>query len=399
MVTFDSKIFNPEAFGKYIDRIPNVKKSELAKSGALGSNENVRAALASQVGNFYATVPYYGKIDADTSQNNNGATDIVSTNTVTFSQGFVVVSRMDGWTERSFSKNITAGVDFMDNVAQQIAEYKVEVKQNIMLAMLKGIFSMDYNDTSTIRGKTAKEFVVGHTMNTTNQKGVSPEILNKAIQKACGDQKSKIKLVIMDSTVATDLENQKLLSFMKYTDAEGIQKDLTMATWNGRTVLIDDDMPTTEVESTYKKTTDTAVVEGKKYYTRSGSASAGYTYTIVTNPETSAIGNYYEVDQEGYTTHTTYFLGEGVIIVDPSPDSHPYEMYREPKVNGGQDTLYVRDRYICGFEGLSFMKPDDAAVSVTNDQLADGANWCVINNGTKSIPVKSIAIARLISRG
>ena len=74
-------------------------------------------------------------------------------------------------------------------------------------------------------------------------------------------------------------------------------------------------------------------------------------------------------------------------------------MYREPKINGGQDTLYVRDRYICGFEGLSFMKPDDVAVSVTNEQLADGANWCVINNGTKSIPVKSIAIARLISRG
>lgn len=399
MATFDSKIFNPEVFGKYIDRIPNVKKSELAKSGALGSNENARNALSNQVGNFYATVPYYGKIDADTSQNNNGATDIVSTNTVTFSQGFVVASRMDGWTERSFSKNITAGVDFMDNVAQQIAEYKVEVKQNIMLAMLKGIFSMDYSDTSTIRGKTAKEFVVGHTMDTTNQDGVSPETLNKAIQKACGDQKSKIKLVIMDSTVATDLENQKLLSFMKYTDAEGIQKDLTMATWNGRTVLIDDDMPTTEVESTYKKTADTAIVEGKNYYTRSGSASAGYTYTIVTNPETSAIGNYYEVDKEGYTTHTTYFLGEGVIIVDPSPDSHPYEMYREPKINGGQDTLYVRDRYICGFEGLSFMKPDDVAVSVTNEQLADGANWCVINNGTKSIPVKSIAIARLISRG
>ena len=224
MATFDSKIFNPEVFGKYIDRIPNVKKSELAKSGALGSNENARNALSNQVGNFYATVPYYGKIDADTSQNNNGATDIVSTNTVTFSQGFVVASRMDGWTERSFSKNITAGVDFMDNVAQQIAEYKVEVKQNIMLAMLKGIFSMDYSDTSTIRGKTAKEFVVGHTMDTTNQDGVSPETLNKAIQKACGDQKSKIKLVIMDSTVATDLENQKLLSFMKYTDAEGIQK-------------------------------------------------------------------------------------------------------------------------------------------------------------------------------
>ena len=34
---FDSKSFNPEAFGKYVDRIPNVKKNELAKSGAVGS--------------------------------------------------------------------------------------------------------------------------------------------------------------------------------------------------------------------------------------------------------------------------------------------------------------------------------------------------------------------------
>lgn len=396
---FDSKVFNAEAFGKYIDRIPNVKKSELAKSGALGSNENARKALSNQTGSFYARVPYFGKIDASTSQNNDGATNINSTHTVTFDQGFVVASRMDGWTERSFSKNITAGVNFMDNVAQQIAEYKVEVKQNLMLAILKGIFSMDYSDTSTVRGRAAKEFVVEHTMDTTNQEGVSPEILNKAIQKACGDNKSKIKLVIMDSTVATDLENQKLLSFMKYTDAEGIQKDLTMAQWNGRTVLIDDDMPSVNVDPTYKKTADSALVDGKKYYTRSGNSSAGYTYTEVSTPDVSNIDSYYEVDAEGYTSHTTYFLGKGAIIVDPSPDSVPYEMYRDPKTNGGEDTLYVRDRYICGVEGISFEVPETAVVSVTNAELEDGGNWAVINNGTTAIPTKAIAIARLISRG
>lgn len=396
---FDSKVFNAEAFGIYVDRVPNVKKSELAKSEALGSNENARKALSNQTGSFYARVPYFGKIDASTSQNNDGATNINSTHTVTFDQGFVVASRMDGWTERSFSKNITAGVNFMDNVAQQIAEYKVEVKQNLILAILKGIFSMNYSDTSTVRGQAAKEFVVGHTMDTTNQEGVSPETLNKAIQKACGDNKSKIKLVIMDSTVATDLENQKLLSFMKYTDAEGIQKDLTMAQWNGRTVLIDDDMPSVNVDPTYKKTTDSALVDGKKYYTRSGSSSAGYTYTEVSTPDVSNIGSYYEVDAEGYTTHTTYFLGKGAIIVDPSPDSVPYEMYRDPKTNGGEDTLYVRDRYICGVEGISFELPSTAVVSVTNEELEDGGNWAVINNGTTAIPTKAIAIARLISRG
>ena len=31
--------------------------------------------------------------------------------------------------------------------------------------------------------------------------------------------------------------------YAKGTDSEGIQKDMSIATWNGRTVLIDDDVP------------------------------------------------------------------------------------------------------------------------------------------------------------
>lgn len=36
---FDSKLFNPQAFGSYVDRIPNVTKNELARSAAVGTNE------------------------------------------------------------------------------------------------------------------------------------------------------------------------------------------------------------------------------------------------------------------------------------------------------------------------------------------------------------------------
>lgn len=44
------------------------------------------------------------------------------------------------------------------------------------------------------------------------------------------------------------------------------------------------------------KTTDTAVVAGKKYYTRSGSGTSQspYVYTEVANPTTSSISSYYE---------------------------------------------------------------------------------------------------------
>lgn len=358
MAKFDSKSFNPQAFGKYVDRIPNVTKNELAKSGAVGTNQNAHDALANQTGSLYARVPYFGRIDGSTSQNNDGGTDIASTSTTTYEQGFVVASRMDGWTEKSFSKNITAGVDFMDNVAAQIADYKMDVRQAMLLAILKGVFSMSTTG-STVAAKAAKEFLDKHVYNITANTGdaalVGAATLNKAIQKAGGDNKNIFKLVIMHSEVATNLENMKLLKYMTYTDADGIERELALATWNGRTVLVDDNMPTEDV------------------------AKAG--------------------DVEAYTAYTTYVLGEGAIILDDIGDEVPYEMSRDPKTNGGQDTLYVRDRYICGVDGISFEKPATITASASNTDLETGANWNIINDGTKAIPHKAIAIAKIVSKG
>lgn len=360
MAKFDSKSFNPQAFGKYVDRIPNVTKNELAKSGAVGTNQNARDALANQTGSLYARVPYFGRIDGSTSQNNDGETDITSTGTTTYEQGFIVASRMDGWTEKSFSKNITAGVDFMDNVAAQIADYKMDVRQDILLAILKGVFSMSTTG-STVAAKGAKEFLDKHVYNITANTGddalVGAATLNKAIQKAGGDNKNIFKLIIMHSEVSTNLENMKLLKYMTYTDADGIERELALATWNGRTVLIDDNMPTEDV-------TESASGKG-----------------------------------DGYTKYTTYVLGEGAIILDDIGDAVPYEMSREPKTNGGQDTLYVRDRYICGVDGISFEKPATITVSASNADLETGANWNIINDGTKTIPHKAIAIAKIVSKG
>lgn len=400
MPKFDSKTFNPQAFGHYVSRIPNTTKTELAKSGAVGSNEDARNALATQTGSLYARLPYFGRISGDTSQNNDGATNIESTNTTTYEQGFVVASRMDSWTERSFSKNITAGVDFMDNVAAQISDYKLEVKQAILLAILEGVFHMNTDGTSAA-AKAAKEFLATHVYDITGKEGenafIGAATLNKAIQKACGDNKNIFKLVIMHSEVATNLENLRLLKYMTYTDADGVQRDLALATWNGRTVLIDDSMPVSEIVSEYVKTSDTEIEEGKSYYTRSGS-SGKYVYTLVESPTVSEIGNYYEASVSA-AVYTTYVLGEGAIILDDIGDAVPYEMNRDPKTNGGQDTLYVRDRYICGVDGISFEKPASITASASNADLKNGANWNIINDEQKAIPHKSIALCKIISLG
>ena len=58
MAKFDAKSFNAEAFGKYVERVPNVKKNQLIQSGAVGTNDNAKTALASQTGSLYARIPY-----------------------------------------------------------------------------------------------------------------------------------------------------------------------------------------------------------------------------------------------------------------------------------------------------------------------------------------------------
>ncbi|MCH5205659.1 MAG: phage coat protein [Oscillospiraceae bacterium] len=398
MAQFDSKSFNPQAFGKYVENIPNTRKTALAESGAVGSNAQARAALSSQSGSLYARIPYFGLISGETSQNNDGATNIASTNTSTYEQGFVTASRMDGWTERSFSKNITAGVNFMDNVAKQIAAYKQQVKQNILLSVLGGIFAMS-TAGDTVADKAAKDFIEKHTYdisgNADEKAFAGASTLNTAMQQACGDNKDIFKLIIMHSSVATNLENLRLLKYLTYTDKNGIQQDLSIGTWNGRRVLIDDSMPIGEAGAKYAKSSDTSVTSGKTYYTKNGD-----NYSVVPDPTGNpSTSSYYEKTADGVPTYTSYVLGTGSIILDNIGDSVPYEMTRDAKTNGGENTLYVRDRYIVGVDGISFEKPATITASAKNSDLAAGANWQIINNGETAISHKAIAIARIISKG
>lgn len=370
---FDSKSFNPQAFGAYTERIPNLKRNELIKSRALKGNQDIKNTFSAQTGTAYATLPMHGLIGG-TAQNYDGETDLESESTDTFERGVVVIGRMKGWTERDFSEDITGGVSFMDNVAAQVNDYKADLDQTTLVKILEGIFAMTgkenevfvNNHTSDITGVTATD-KDGNVKNV-----VQADTLNTALQKAAGDNKSKFTIAIMHSAVATNLENLKLLKYMTQTDANGVERDLTLATWNGRLVLIDDSMPTEDI----------AAVE------ESGE---------VGNPD-------YVAAQEAYTKYTTYVLGDGAFDYEDIGAKVPYEMYRDPKNHGGEDTLYMRQRKVFAPYGISYIKKSQATKSPTDAELANGANWELVNNGKSSsakkmIDHKAIPIARIISRG
>ena len=59
----------------------------------------------------------------------------------------------------------------------------------------------------------------------------------------------------------------------------------------------------------------------------------------------------------------------------------------------------MRDRYICGVDGISFEKPSSITASASNADLANGENWNIINDEKKAIPHKAIALCKIVSRG
>lgn len=396
MPYFDSKLFNGEVFQRYVDRVPNLKLNELLRSRAVVSRQDLAGAMADQVGGNYITTPLKGLISGSIPLNYDGVTDITAQTTQTFSHSRIVVGRANAWTEKDFSYDITGGVDFMENVAQQVAEYWDEIDQATLIAILNGVFSM--SDTE------GAKFVTQHTHNITAETNSDGKLgfmdatsLNTAIQKACGDHKNKFSLAIMHSAVATNLENMKVLVYLKYNDANGMERETGLATLNGRLVLVDDSMPVLQGNATFSKTEDETVTAGKTYYTKTGDS-----YVEVTNPVDSAIGDYYEKTGNGQAQYVTYLFGDGAIEYTNCGAKVPAEMSRDPKTNGGQDTLYNRQRKCFSPYGISFTKANMSTLSPTDAELADGQNWELVNTGGTNkqyINLKAIPIARIISLG
>ena len=340
---FDSKSFNPQAFGRYMETVPKQKLNALIKANIFRSNAEIRDTFANQTGTGYAILPMYGRLSGKPS-NYDGVTKYGDAKKLgTYERGVVTFGRKDKFSEADFSYDITSGVDFMSQIGSQLSEYWDDVNEATLVAIINGIFSM------TDAG--GKEFVEKHTFDISgeSQSAVSATTLNNAIQKASGDKKAKYALVIMNSAVATDLENQKLLTYLTYNDANGLERQLNLATWNGKLVLVDD------------------------------------SYTI-------------ESEEEGETKYITYVLGNGMFDYEDLGAKVPYEMKRE--ADEDRDYLYSRERLCIAPYGISYTKANQATLSPTDEELADGANWELVKDGEGNyFDHKEIAIAKIVSSG
>ena len=435
---FDSKYWNQNVFQKYLETVPRVKQNALLRSGVLRNRTDLKSLLADQAGGNFINVPIVGRIGGAV-QNYDGTTNITASGIGSFLQTMIVIGRMKAWEEKDFTYDIT-GHNFMENIAAQVSEYWDDNDQTDLLAVLSGVFGVNTNN-----------FANDHTLDITggaNNGVMQPDTMNKAIQKAAGANKNVFAMAIMHSQVATGLENQQLLEYWKQTDANGIQRQLNLATWNGKTVLIDDDLVSSAYTGAgvYTITVSGTLASGDKIVVNGVSitldstsganptAAATALVTALTANETfnatysmsrsngvitctEKSGKYGSgsptaaiVSTAGQVavatatapattlTYTTYILGQGAINYCDCGAKVPNETRRDALTNGGIDMLITRQRHLLAPNGFSYI--DTSKTSPEASDLATSANWAMVTDTTGAFyPSKAIALARIKSLG
>jgi hypothetical protein len=335
MPTFLNYPFDPELFNLRWSQEADPTKTAIVDSGAVVADATI-ADLISTGGDFY-TLPIYD-ILGGTPDNYDGKTDITIDEPSAKSQSGIVFGRAHGWTEKQFVRDYNSGADPMSQIISQVAKYWRKNDQKIVLALLNACFTAGASDE-----EFAKHVIdlSSASATVTDDNRMGPTTVGDAAQKAVGDNKDIFSLAFMHSAVAQRLANLNVLDFLKYTDANGVQRPLNIGTINGLTVIVDDGVPHTEGSS------------------------------------------------EKAASYTTYLIGAGAIRTANAPVTMPSEVSRDPAKNGGQNTLYTRIRKTFHVNGFSYTKPSDYAGSPTDAQLTDAANWKLIANA-KTLPLAKI---------
>ena len=388
MEKYRGKIFNEQVFEKYMRTVPSTKENSLIKNGLFTNVNKYKAKFTDQTGGYATEEPIKGRLGG-TPSNYDGSTDISKgTERITFHQRKIAYGRAKAWGEYDFAAEVT-GTNFMAE-ASEVKEYWDEQRQSTVLAILKGIFGM----TGGVNGQFVEKHTYDISEEATNTLGA--DTMNRAAQKALGDKKAQLDIIFMHSAVSTNLEGLNLINYLKYTDADGIERDLTIGTFNGRLVVVDDEV---QELNGYEEATSATTGALKVV---SGTASAGQIAIDDVKasdfyPENVAANDYVVAS----TKYVSYAFKKGFFEYEDLGVEKPVELVRNAYEKGGFTDMVTRIReiivpYLISYKGTG-------AVSPANSALATGSNWELANDGatenTVYVDPKLIPVVRIISRG
>lgn len=334
--------YDAEIFNYSWKNTPDVYLTTMINSGAVVNDAEI-ARLISNGSNFFTT-PYYdilGGTDGDTTVY-NGVNDIPVKDLTGGTYSGCVYGRQQGWNAKSFIKDFNSGADPMAQIVAGVAQYWIKKRQERFVKILEAVFGITGDEdwklhTTNLASTTASA-------DETNKIGATT--INDACVKANGDNATQYTLAIMHSVVANRLANLQLLEYSKYTDPAGITRALPLATVNGMTVIINDNVPVK----------DSGTATGEKEY-------------------------------------TTYVLGNGCMRFAEAPVERPSEMDRDPAKYGGQDFIYTRIRECMTPYGFNFKGDVTTDVGIKDATLFAPASY------ERKMPAKSIFMTQIITNG
>lgn len=330
--------FDAEVFNYNWENTPDLILTTMLDSGAVVYDKEIERLIAN--GSNFFTTPFYNLLDG-TEDVYNGVNEFADNTLTGGSYSGVVYGRMKKFSATSFIKDFNSGADPMQQIVDGVAQYYIKKRQTRLINILEGLFGISATEWNKHKTDIATD---GATATDANKIGATT--INDACVKACGDNASGFSLVIAHSVVANKLNTLQLLEFSKYTDSQGITRDLPIGTINGKTLIVNDNVPVA----------DSASASGEKEY-------------------------------------VTYVLGNGAIRFAKAPVDVPSEMDRDPNLNGGTDMIYTRIRECMAPYGFSFKGDVTTDVGIPDATLFASASWEI------KMPEKSIMLARILTNG
>ena len=340
-VTKIADVIVPEIFDAYVVE-KTAEKSKVLQSGIAVANPKLNELVTA--GGLTMNMPFWQDLTGD---------DEVLSDSSPLTPGKITAEkdiaalllRGRAWGANDLAGAL-AGDDPMRAIGDRVADYWARQEQKTLLAVLAGIFaSADMTD---------------HILNVSTTAISGSVVLNG--KQLLGDSADKLQAIVMHSATFTDLQKQNLITTVMESGPSGSQ--IAIPTYLGYRVVTDDGMPTDQV---YKASTDTTVVSGKNYYTKSGDV-----YTKVANPTGNpSTSSYYEED---YKVYTTYLFARGVIgRGDGTPvDFVASETDRDSLA--GEDYLITRRAFVLHPFGIKWIGTASGATP-SNAELATGTNW------------------------
>lgn len=250
--TFGGFVFDPEVFADYMAEQPTWSNAIIA-SGILQEDDTIMDLIGTK-GNV-ATLPFYKAINADDYEplNNDGLTDNTPEEIEGGKQTAMLIQRMKAWKAQDFTKELT-GADPLNHIAGSVNNYYQQVWEWELMNITNAVMKLE-----ALRNHVMDISATSGTVGDANK--IDETTMIYAQQKALGDMANGFGIAIMHSLILARYKALGLVEYAKYSEANGLTKEVNLPTINGL-VVVESDRHTVDTSGDVPKYTTTIVGRG-----------------------------------------------------------------------------------------------------------------------------------------